>query len=113
MQLLRIASISAGEDNASIWLCSTDKFDRLHEAAELRVVVGFISRDCDITDGNRAFRTFEIAAVVIGCGVASIWEEIGKNWLGYAVHGFDEIFCEMIIMIVGDSREIEIRNKLL
>ena len=113
MQLLRIASISAGEDNASIWLCSTDKFDRLHEAAKLRVVVGFISRDCDITDGNRAFRAFEIAAVVVGCGIAGIWEKIGKDWLCGAVHGFDEIFCVMIVMIVGDSREIKIWNKLL
>ena len=113
MQLLCIASISAGEDYTSVWLCSTDKFDRLHETTKLRVMVGFISRDCDVADGNRAFRTFEIAAVVVGCGVAGIREEIGQDWLCGAVHGFDEIFCVMIIMIVGDSREIEIRNKLL
>ena len=113
MQLLRVASVSAGEDHACVRFASADEFDGLHEAAELWIVVGFVCGNRDVADGERAFGAFEIAAVVVGHGIGRVWIEIGDDRLFLAVHRLGETLRVMVVMVVGDGYEIKIRDKLL
>ena len=102
MQLLRVASVSAGEDHACVRL-----------AAELWIVVGFVCGNRDVSDGERAFRAFEIAAVVVGHGIGRVRIEIGDDRLLFAVHRLGEAFRVMVVMVMGDGDEIKIRDELL
>ena len=112
-QLLSVTSISAGKNHACIRLFAADEFDRLHEAAEFRIVVGFIGGNRDVAQFKRAFRAFEITAFIVGHGIVRVGEEIGDDRFLFAVHGLDETFRVMVVVVVGDGDEIEIRDELL
>ena len=112
-QLLSVASISAGENHTCVRLLAADEFDRLHETAKFRIVIGFVGGNRDVAQFERSFRAFEIAAFVVGHGIVRVGEEIGDDRFLFAVHGLDETFRVMVVVVMGDSDEIKIRDEFL
>ena len=76
-------------------------------------MIGFVCGNRDVAQFERAFRAFEITAFVVGHGIVRVGEEIGDDRFLFAVHGLDETFRVMVVVVMGDGDEIKIRNKLL